>query len=156
MNCTLEDVTCQPELWKEGDPVRPELGVSYKTYPGRKVFGLKSSDGEYIAFCCVARTLGVPWDIMSLSNFTSNEGNIYVPYTVWSLRRGAGKTIINKLLDYVKNTNDLIHRVVTLSPRTDMARNFHLKNGAREIASNIVTVNFEYPLVSEDRESTNE
>ena len=146
MTYSLEVVSDKPELWKDGDPVRPELGVSYKTYPGRKVFGLKVEDGNYVAFCCVARTWDVPSDIMSLSNLTSNDGTCYIPYTVWSLKRGAGKAIINALLDYVREASPDIQRVVTLSPNTEMARNFHLRNGAREISTYVSTANFEYDL----------
>lgn len=146
MSYTLEFVTSKPDLWKDGDPVRPELGVAYKTYPGREVFGLKNKDGNYVAFCCVARTWGVPIDIMSLSNLTSKEGTCYIPYTVWSLKRGSGKAIINALLDHARNTAKGIRRVVTLSPNTEMARSFHLRNGAKEIATHVVTANFEYFL----------
>lgn len=146
MTYTLNVVTDKPELWKDGDPVRPTLGVAYKTYPGREVFGLEDEDGEYVAFCCVARTLNVPWDIMSLSSFTSEEGTVCVPYTVWSLRKGAGKAIINALLERVRSSDEGIMRVVTLSPKTDMARNFHLRNGAKEIAVHVVTANFEYEV----------
>ena len=145
MNYILEDVTWKPELWESGDPVRPDLGVSFKTYPGRRVFGLKDADDVYVAFCCVARTSGVPYDIMSLSHLTLEDGTIYVPYTVWSLRRGSGKAIINALLDYAKSKKK-INRVVTLSPRTEMARNFHLRNGAIELQVNKDTQNFEYKM----------
>ena len=146
MNYTLDIVTEKPDLWKDGDPVRPELGVSFKTYPGREVFGLRNESGEYVAFCCVAKTLQVPWDITSLSSFTANDGTIYVPYTVWSLKKGSGKAIINALLDKVRSSEEDVRRVVTLSPRTDMARNFHLRNGAKEIAVHVVTANFEYEI----------
>ena len=149
MKYEIEIVSDRPELWKDGDPVRPELGISYKTYPGRQVYGLKDESGEHVAFCCVARTWDVPQDIMSLSRLTSEDGSIYVPYTVWSLRRGAGKAIINELLREVRENNLGIRRVVTLSPRTEMARNFHLRNGAKEVSSTVVTVNFEYPIDEE-------
>ena len=149
MKYTIEIVSDRPDLWKDGDPVRPELGVSYKTYPGRAVYGLKNEDGEHVAFCCVARTWDVPQDIMSLSSLTSEDGSVYVPYTVWSLRRGAGKTIINELLRLVRENDLGIKRVVTLSPRTEMARNFQLRNGAKEVSSSVVTVNFEYPISPE-------
>ncbi len=143
--CVLENVTLMPELWSTGDPVRPELNVKFKTAAGRTVYGLKTSTGEYVAFCCVARTIDVPKDIMELSEMTSGIGTILVPYTVWSLRRGAGKTIIKKLLSSVRE-HSLATRVVTLSPTTDMARRFHLKNGAEEISTNIASANFEYPV----------
>lgn len=149
-NTTLEEVTLKPDLWKSKDPVRPSLGVSFKTYPGRKVFGLKAEDGTYVAFCCVARAWDVPVDIMSLSSLTTEEGPVCVPYTVWSHRRGAGKTIINKLLNMLRESDAGIKRVVTLSPRTEMARNFHLRNGAKEISVNVVTANFEYKIYPEE------
>ena len=143
--CVLENVTLMPELWSTGDPVRPELNVKFKTAAGRTVYGLKTPDGQYVAFCCVARTIDVPKDIIELSEMTSGIGTILVPYTVWSLRRGAGKTIIKKLLASVRE-HSLALRVVTFSPTTDMARQFHLKNGAKEISKNIASANFEYPV----------
>ena len=146
MKYFLENVSNKPDLWREGDPVRPELGVSFKTYPGRDVFGLRDSDGEYVAFCCIARTCAVPTDIMTLSSYTLSDGKICVPYSVWSLRKGAGRTIINALLDYVREEEQTLNRVVTLSPLTDMARNFHLRNGADEINTHIVSANFEYTV----------
>ena len=145
--CVLENVTMMPDLWESGDPVRPELGVRFKTANGRAVYGLKTKEGKYVAFCCVARTTQVPIDIIELSEFTSTLGTILVPYTVWSLQRGAGKAIIKQLLDKV-NKSRMAHRVVTLSPLTDMARRFHLRNGATEIARNVVTANFEYPVTA--------
>ena len=131
MKYKLELVTSKPELWKSTDPVRPELGVSYKTYPGRNVYGLKDESDDYVAFCCVART----WD-----------GSVCVPYTVWSLRKGAGTAIINELLRLIRESDDGIKRVVTLSPVTEMARKFHLKNGAKQVCRNVATVNFEYTI----------
>ena len=145
MNYTLEDVTSMPSLWGVGDPVRPNLGVKFKTATGRTVYGLKTESGEYVAFCCVARTTHVPKDIMELSCFTSSAGEILIPYTVWSLQKGAGRTIIKQLLDKV-SVNRLALRVVTLSPLTEMARRFHLRNGATEISTNVASANFEYPV----------
>ncbi len=144
MNWKLEIVNDQPELWKDGDPVRPSLGVTFKTYPGRTVFGLKNETGGYDAFCCVAKTYDVPYDITSLSSLTSEDGSVCVPYTVWSTKRGGGRAIINALIEYIKQSMEGIRRVVTLSPNTDMARNFHLRNGATEIKTHVVTANFEY------------
>tara|TARA_A200000159_G_scaffold49127_1_gene45314 strand:- start:3577 stop:4017 length:441 start_codon:yes stop_codon:yes gene_type:complete len=144
MKYSLVNVSSQPELWSAGDPVRPELGVSFKTYPGREVFGLKDEEDEYAAFCCVARTWDIPSDVTSLSSLTSVDGSCYIPYTVWSLKKGAGRIIIAALLDYVKTSCGDIRRVVTLSPNTEMARSFHLRNGADEISTYTSTANFEY------------
>lgn len=142
---TLKDVTNQPHLWGTADPVRPNLGVNFKTAKGRHVFGLLADDGIYSAFVCFALTSAVPDDVMSLSRLTLETGRIAVPYTVWSHRRGAGKTIINKLKKYVTD-HELADRVITLSPPTEMARKFHCRNGAVVLRVNSGSVNFEYPL----------
>ena len=54
--------------------------------------------------------------------------------------------VILSVLDFVKAADDGIQRVVTLSPITEMARKFHLRNGAMLLGSNETTINFEYPL----------
>jgi hypothetical protein len=45
----------------------------------------------------------------------------------------------------IKKSNHL-NRLITLSPLTDMARNFHLNNGAIELQVNEETQNFEYKI----------
>ena len=45
-----------------------------------------------------------------------------------------------------------MNRLVTLSPLTDMARNFHLKNGAKELQVNEKSQNFEYDISLEQWE----
>ena len=52
----------------------------------------------------------------------------------------------------VKKSNHL-HRLVTLSPLTDMARNFHIRNGAKELQVNKTSQNFEYDITLEDWET---
>jgi len=48
----------------------------------------------------------------------------------------------------IKQTFPTITRFVTLSPKTEMARRFHLKNGAVVFRENEETVNYEYISVS--------
>jgi len=143
---SLEYVTGSPELWSNGDPVRPELDVNFKISPGRGVLGLKGIDGRWKAFMCYARTFLIPKDIKELDMFTATDGNIYIPYTVWSYEKGAGRAIISEVLYMVKNIDMGVDRVVTLSPLTSMAREFHLRNNAKEFRVNTDTVNFEYSL----------
>ena len=73
-----------------------------------------------------------------------DEKKIAIAYTVWSRKRGAGREIINKILEYA-NTNN-IERVVTLSPLTPMATHFHIRNGAKQISINDTSQNFEYKV----------
>jgi len=84
-------------------------------------------------------------DYMSqAANQDGQRGEIVIAYTVWSRKRGAGKEIIKKLGEWVKENK--FARLVTLSPLTDMARKFHLSNGAIEIGVNETTQNFEYKM----------
>ena len=47
-------------------------------------------------------------------------------------------------VDWLQKNRPEIKRFVTLSPKNDMARNFHLKNGAKELSVNSDSLNFEY------------
>ena len=139
---TLQDVTDRPDLWTVGDPVRPELGPDFKTAVGRRVYGLLDPGGDWGAFCCTARTSRVPRSTRELELLTDPAGGIIVPYTVWSLRRGAGREIIRLLLTQAQPTD----RVVTLSPKTEMAARFHERNGAVKVGDWEEAVNFEYAV----------
>jgi predicted regulator of amino acid metabolism with ACT domain len=76
------------------------------------------------------------------------QGDIAVAYTVWSKKKGGGKRIVQEVFKMVKKSNHL-NRLVTLSPLTDMARNFHLRNGAKELQVNKTSQNFEYTIENE-------
>jgi len=73
------------------------------------------------------------------------QGNIAIAYTVWAKKKGGGRHMVNEVYKMIKKSNHL-NRLVTLSPLTDMARNFHLKNGAKELQVNDTTQNFEYDI----------
>ena len=70
-------------------------------------------------------------------------GKIAVAYTVWSKKKGGGKLIVKEVFKMIKKSNHL-NRLVTLSPLTDMATKFHLRNGAKLLQINKTTQNFEY------------
>ena len=130
------------------DPVRPELTLDWRMSNGRKIFGLKYED-DIEGIICIAFTNDVPHsvkelDMMSELAHLKNEKNVAIAYTVWSRKRGAGKEIINKILEYAKKQG--IERVITLSPLTPMATHFHIRNGAKQISINDTTQNFEYEL----------
>ena len=130
------------------DPVRPELTLGFRILHGRKIFGLKYND-EIEAIVCIAYTNEVPTTVKELDYMSQvacqdgQTGSIAVAYTVWSRKRGAGREIINKLLEFIKE-KPFIKRLVALSPLTPMATHFHMKNGARLISINSTTQNFEY------------
>ena len=98
---------------------------------------------------CVAFTNDIPHsvkelDMMSELAHLKDEKKIGIAYTVWSRKKGAGKAIINKVLEYAKQNG--IDRIVTLSPLTPMATHFHISNGAKLVSINGTTQNFEYRL----------
>jgi len=138
------------------DPVRPELDNIFRTSYGRKIYGVKYKD-EIHAIMCFAFTNRIPktvkeLDLMSrdafLQSITRDQkiGKIAIAYTVWSTKKGGGKLIVKQVFKMIKKSNHL-NRLVTLSPLTEMARNFHLKNGAEEIQVNEETQNFEYKII---------
>ena len=131
------------------DPVRPELSLDWRKEYGRQIFGLKYEE-NIEGIVCVAYTNDIPQSVRELELMSENasmkqDSNTAVAYTVWSRKRGAGREIIHKLLEHVKN-NTKIKRVVTLSPLTPMATHFHIRNGAKLVQHNPDTQNFEYTL----------
>ena len=125
------------------DPVRPELTLGFRITHGRKIFGLKYNN-EIEAIICVAFCPEVPYTVREMDYMSRvKKGNVAVAYTVWSRKRGAGREIINKLLEFIKE-KPYIKQLVTLSPLTPMATHFHMKNGAKLISINPTTQNFEY------------
>ena len=138
------------------DPIRPELDVKFRTSYGRKIFGVKYKN-EICAIMCFGFTNDIPktineFDLMtrdahmqSASWRNDNVGKIAIAYTVWSKKKGGGKLIVKEVFKKIKNSNHL-NRLITLSPLTDMARDFHLRNGAKELRVNKESQNFEYKI----------
>ena len=138
------------------DPVRPELDNIFRTSYGRKIYGVKYKD-EIHAVMCFAFTNKIPktvkeLDLLSKDAFLQSAqrsqkiGKIAIAYTVWSTKKGGGKLIVKEVFKVIKKSNHL-NRLVTLSPLTEMARNFHLRNGAIELQVNVTTQNFEYKVI---------
>ena len=138
------------------DPVRPELDNDFRTSYGRKIYGVKYK-GEIHAVMCFAFTNKIPktvkeLDLLSQDAFLQSAhrgqkvGKIAIAYTVWSTKKGGGKLIVKEVFKIIKKSNHL-NRLVTLSPLTDMARKFHLRNGAIEVQVNESTQNFEYKIM---------
>lgn len=97
------------------------------------------------ACICIAFVDEVPEWVDQLEG-SLESSKILCCYSVWSNKRGAGYRIINELIDYVKMKHKNIERVITLSPKTEMAAKFHIRNGAVLLQENEKTVNFEYKV----------
>tara|TARA_B110000438_G_scaffold86420_1_gene85873 strand:- start:6 stop:545 length:540 start_codon:yes stop_codon:yes gene_type:complete len=137
------------------DPVRPELDIIFRRSYGRKIFGVKYNK-EICAIMCFGFTDEIPKTVKELDLMTRDAylksaqrdqkiGQIAIAYTIWSKKRGGGKLIVKEVFKMIKKSNHL-NRLITLSPLTDMARNFHLNNGAIELQINEETQNFEYKI----------
>ena len=135
------------------DPVRPELNNEFRTSYGRKIYGVKYK-GEIYAVMCFAFTNKIPKSVKDLDKLSKDAflqsalrdqkvGKIAVAYTVWSKKKGGGKLIVKQVFKMIKKSNHL-NRLVTLSPLTEMATKFHLRNGAKLLHINETTQNFEY------------
>ena len=143
---------CNPEE----DPVRPELDNKFRTGFGRKIFGVEYK-GEIHAVMCFAYTNEIPKSVEELEKLSTDAflqtamrdqtgGQIAIAYTVWSKKKGGGKLIVKEGFKKIKKSNHL-NRLVTLSPLTEMATNFHERNGAKLIQINETTQNFEYKVM---------
>ena len=143
---------CNPEE----DPVRPELDNKFRTGYGRKIFGVEYQ-GEIHAVMCFAYTNEIPKSVEELEKLSTDAflqtamrdqagGQIAIAYTVWSKKKGGVKLIVNEVFKNIKKSNHL-NRLVTLSPLTEMATNFHERNGAKLIQINETTQNFEYKVI---------
>ena len=126
------------------DPVRPHIPVEFRIRKPNQVWLLEDDfSGSVHGVICVAYTHTVPTTEQELMDFCDNDGNIAVFYTVWSYTKGAGRDIVFGVARQIKETRK-ISRYVTLSPKTEMARKFHLANGAIVLQENPESVNYEY------------
>lgn len=132
----------------DDDPVRPTISIEEKL-DGGKVFVLES-DGMIDSVICVKFTNNVPVTENELLAYSRKiieenlESSIAIFYTLWSYKKGSGRTIVFETRDWLKENMPEIKRYVTLSPLTEVARRFHTRNGATELQVNSDTQNFEY------------
>lgn len=129
------------------DPVRPHIPAQKRIEGNRKVFYLANSNNDVLAMVCLAFTDEVATTELELSRFMRTDtAHVCMFYTLWSYAPGAGRELALNMVNYIKEHYTNIKRIVTLSPKTEMARRFHLKNGAFELQVNADTVNFEYKM----------
>jgi len=132
----------------EDDPVRPHISKADRLTNGREVFILEDND-EIAAVICVAYTNKIPRNEKELQQFNEFNGSNAIFYTVWSYKKGAGRKIIEDVSNLL-NRKGWIKRFVTLSPLTEMAEKFHLRNGAKLIYRGNTCQKFEYIMEKEN------
>ena len=144
------------------DPVRPELSMEFRKSYGRRILGLKDEAGDTAAIICIAFTNEVPASVEEMALMSHDAynqsilrgglvGRIAIAYTVWAKKKGGGKHILNEVYKKFKREHH-IERLITLSPLTEMAERFHIKNGAKLLRRNEDTQNFEYDITLEQWE----
>lgn len=128
------------ELIKD-DPVRPDIPREFRVSNNRFVSALIDTDPR--AIVCVSLHDFVPAAVDELV-LTAEQPTTAIFYTIWSYSPGAGGELLRETVAAIRQRYPNIQRFVTLSPKTEMARRFHLKNGAMIMRENVDTVNYEY------------
>lgn len=123
------------------DPVRPELSTEFRVSKFKFVGALVEESPQ--AIVCVSLHDFIPETIADLSKDTS-EPTSAIFYTIWSYSPGAARDLLLATVKEIQNTYPTVTRFVTLSPKTEMAKRFHLKNGAEIFRENLDTINYEY------------
>jgi len=124
------------------DPVRPEIPTEFRVSDGRMVAALVTEE-KPDAMVCVSFHDFVPENVEGL-NKVAQVPTTAVFYTIWSYKSGKGAELLIQATKSIKEQYPSITKFVTLSPKTNIARRFHLKNGATVLRENAETVNYEY------------
>ena len=139
---TITTITEELELLIKDDPVRPEIPIADRINTNSRMYLLKNGD-DTSAVICVKFLESVPAAVEDMADLVESATTA-VFYTIWSYAAGAGRTLIQETQKSIKAEFPDIQTYVTLSPKTEMARRFHLKNGASELRENITTINYIY------------
>jgi hypothetical protein len=125
------------------DPVRPEIPVEFRVSNFRFVGALVEDKPE--AMVCVSLHDFIPESVEDLSKESENPDTA-IFYTIWSYKAGAARDLLFSTVKEIQRMFPNITRFVTLSPKTEMAKRFHLRNGATVLKENANTVNYEYKV----------
>jgi len=124
------------------DPVRPHIPLEQRINDAAEILILKAGE-EILAATCLQWLSDIPADEQDLINMGKDK-NTAVFYTIWSYSPGAGATLLKQAAEWILGEFKDVKNIVTLSPQTEMARRFHLKNGATIHKENPTSVNYQY------------
>jgi len=127
------------------DPVRPEIPVDHRINEEAEIYALWN-DTELGAVTCICYTEGIPGSVEEMYSLCSPFMDTVVFYTIWSYTPGSGRQLIVSASESILKEYPSIQNIVTLSPKTEMAERFHLKNGAWRYRENPETINYAYQL----------
>ena len=138
ITCITEDL----ETLIKDDPVRPEIPLTDRVNINSRMYVLKDGD-KTSAVTCVKFLNSIPEAVEDMAGIVESATTA-VFYTIWSYAAGAGRTLIQEAQKSIEAEFPGIDTYVTLSPKTEMARRFHLKNGAGIYRENSATINYIY------------
>ena len=138
----INDPSSELLSYVKDDPVRPEIPVEFRVTKNKFIGALV--EDKPLAMICVALLDYVPTTVDDLVE--EHGEKIAVFYTVWSYAPGSAAKLVFDVVDYIKEQYPTVTRFVTLSPKTEMARKFHHKNGAFTLSDNESSVNYEYQV----------
>jgi len=138
ITCITEDL----ETLIKDDPVRPEIPLTDRVNVNSRMYVLKDGD-KTAAVTCVKFLNSIPEAVEDMAGLVESATTA-VFYTIWSYAAGAGRTLIQEAQKSIEAEFPGIDTYVTLSPKTEMARRFHLKNGAGIYRENSTTINYIY------------
>jgi len=127
------------------DPVRSEIPIDHRINEDAEIYALWNNT-ELGAVTCVSYTEGIPGSVEEMYSLSSPFMDTVVFYTIWSYTKGSGRELIINASESILKEYPTIKNIVTLSPKTEMAKKFHIRNGAWHFRENTDTVNYAYKL----------
>lgn len=123
------------------DPVRPEIPTEFRIQGNRFVSAIINETPA--AMVCVSLHDFVPATVEELWQ-DAIEPTTAIFYTIWSYQAGAARELLFRTVEEIIRLFPTVTRFVTLSPKTEMAKRFHMNNGAFVLRENELTINYEY------------
>ena len=129
-----------PDPILRDDPVRPNISPSKRIDGKNRAVFAWVDNRQICAIACVSFQHQIPTRVKDLLDYHKWPTKAIL-YSVWSYKKGSASKLIQHFVKRMEKEN---LRIITMSPKTEMARNFHLKNGAKVLKTNPTTVNYEY------------
>lgn len=124
------------------DPVRPEIPAELRISSNKMISAIIVNN-KPLAITCVSFNNNIPSNVEELM-VPVVDPHIAVFYTIWSYTKGSGRDLLVNSVKNIIQEYPTVMKFVTLSPKTEMARKFHLSNGATVYRENETSVNYEY------------
>ena len=138
----ITDLTDNLLDYVKDDPVRPDISREFRVSDNHFVSALVQDSPQ--AMVCVSLQDCIPASVEELLTHETENPTMAIFYTIWSYQSGAGSQLLRDTVFEIRQLFPNITRFITLSPKTDMAEKFHLRNGAVVFRENAETINYEY------------